>query len=64
MDKHTTHDPLVAFLYQLMRDYITPGKVEKVMQDQEEVEEYYVLSNGFLARYAEDIVDRLRKGRE
>ena len=66
MDNYKTYDPMVVFIYLLMRDYVTPGKVEKAIIDQElaEINGYCILSNGFLARYANDIVDRLRKEKE
>jgi hypothetical protein len=53
--------PLVSFLYTLMRDHLTPGEVEAILQ--EEVETYagkeVEYSNGWLANYAKDIAQRL-----
>ena len=54
-------DPIVSFMYILMRDHITPGAVEGILQN-------YVLiperdsqfCNGYLGNYAKDIVQRLR----
>lgn len=52
---------LVSFLYTLMRDHLTPGEVEAILQ--EEVEKYagkeMEYSNGWLANYAKDIARRL-----
>jgi hypothetical protein len=52
---------LVSFLYTLMRDHLTPGEVEAILQ--EEVEAYagkeVEYSNGWLANYAKDIAQRL-----
>lgn len=59
---HTTGDPLIAFLYELMRDHVPPGVVEKVVRNSElpSEDDTYVLSNVHLARYAEEIAIRLR----
>lgn len=55
-------DPLVSFLYTLMRDHMTPGEVEAILQ--EEVEKYagkeVEYSNGWLATYSKDLAQRLR----
>ena len=54
-------DPFVSFMYQLMRDHLAPGTVEKIVQDvisEGEVEVRY--TNGYLAKYAEDLVEELR----
>jgi len=54
-------DPLVSFLYTLMRDHMTPGEVEAILQEDvekcagKEVE----YSNGWLANYAKDLAKRL-----
>ena len=48
---------LVSFLYELMRDHVPPGVVEKLVQDSQMVEVKY--TNGWLARYAEDLANRL-----
>jgi hypothetical protein len=50
---------LVSFLYELMRDHLSPGKVEELTRaSQEPGVTYY--SNGWLAQYAEDIANRLK----
>lgn len=62
MDTHETHDSLVAFLYQLLRDYVTSGAVEEILEDQKyKLGSMYTLSNGFLAQYAKDVAMRLRR---
>lgn len=48
---------LTSFLYDLMRDYITPGVVEKIIQDSTSNEVEY--TNGWLALYASDLANRL-----
>ncbi len=58
------HHRLVSFLYELMRDKLPPGEVENVMINtmcgghDEEVR----FTNGWLAKYAMNIADRLLKG--
>lgn len=59
-----TRDPLVTFLYELMRNHVVPGTVERIVQeDQFHLEEKgeISLSNGYLAQYAKDVAERLRK---
>jgi hypothetical protein len=55
-----SRDPLVSFLYTLMRDHLTPGQVEEIMlrhmPKQGEVTEF---CNGHLACYAEDVAERI-----
>lgn len=55
-------DRLVAFLYDLLRDHLPAGEVEKLVRDAEVVspENIAVYTNGYLARYAKDLADRLR----
>lgn len=51
---------LVCFLYILLRDEVTPGRIETLMEQQkieDEVEHLY--TNGWLARYAENLANRL-----
>ena len=66
-----TTDPLVAFLYVLLRDHVQPADVEYVMKQVSlehgimlqlgdvETQEFQ-LSNGWLGCYAKDIAARLR----
>jgi hypothetical protein len=49
---------LVGFLYELMRDYVTPGQIEALVQNCTEPECQY--TNGWLARYAENLANKLR----
>lgn len=55
----TINGKLVSFLYELMRDYLTPGEIEKIVQDSED-EPTVVYTNGWLAKYAEDLANRLK----
>jgi hypothetical protein len=49
---------LVSFLYELMRDHVTPGVIEVIMQNS--IKESKVMyTNGWLAKYAEDLALRL-----
>lgn len=52
-------DPLVAFLYLLLRDKIVPGELEEIMK-QISSEDESKFSNGWLALYAKDIAKRLK----
>lgn len=55
-------DPLVSFLYVLLRDHVQPGIVEEILLKQVPIpEDTAQFSNGWLARYAQDIAERLRK---
>ena len=60
--RETSKDPLVDFLYHLMRDHLPVGTVEGIVST--EVEAYKgqtsVYTNGWLAQYAKDIADRLK----
>lgn len=49
-------DPLVRFLYLLMRDHVPSGVVEGIVQPESTVIQY---TNGHLARYAQDLAARL-----
>lgn len=53
-------DPLVSFLYDLMRDHVPPGIVEGLLDDHQDPIET-TFTNGWLARYAEDVAVRLRR---
>lgn len=63
MERRRTEDPLVAFLYLLLRDHLPAGRVEKVVMDVETMvpHEGFVLTNGFQAQYAEALAARLQK---
>lgn len=61
MNPHHTRDPLVTFLYVLLRDHVTAGAVEEVLESHvEKSKGVVVLSNGYVAAHAEDIAARLR----
>lgn len=61
--------PLVAFLYDLLRDHVSPGTVEEMVRVQFEPSatfregspDSYTFTNGWLAKYAQDIAARLTK---
>jgi hypothetical protein len=48
---------LVSFLYTLMRDHLPPGQVEAIVRDSTVPDVAY--TNGWLAKYAEDLAKRL-----
>ena len=51
---------LISFLYTLMRDEITPGKLEALVQVTEsEGDCKNLYTNGWLAKYAENLAARL-----
>ena len=57
-------DPLVSFLYILMRDHLTMGAVEGIVQKHVVLEgaddgDGSQFCNGHLAKYAQDVADRL-----
>ena len=59
---YASSSPLVSFLYILMRDYLTSGDVEEILL--KHVEETRgkaaTFSNGWVAKHAEDVAERLR----
>ena len=60
MNKHKTHSRLVVFLYLLMRDKLPVGAVEECVQEVEKSNNpEFVLSNGYLGKYAEDLAERI-----
>lgn len=59
----TSEDPLVAFLYDLMRDHIPPGKIEGILRNCLPAQ-LTSFSNGYLALYAQDVATRIRAGRQ
>lgn len=54
-------DPLVAFFYTLMRNHVTPGVIEEMMIDGLDEPREVQYSNGWLASYAIDLVNRFRR---
>jgi len=65
-DAFHTRSRLTTFLYQLMRDHVTPGVVEGIVSGDEKVDEddHFVLTNGHLGAYAQEIAWRLVGRRE
>lgn len=62
MDSYTVTDFEIAFMYVLLRDCLTAGRVEAIVEDLEKANsKSFILSNSYLAEYAENIVERLRK---
>lgn len=60
MNKHKTHSRLVTFLYLLMRDKLPAGTVAECVQETEKSENpEFILSNGHLGKYAEELADRI-----
>ena len=59
------NNPVASFIYQLCRDHLPLGTVEQIVRDIEKEEgAALVLTNGWLARYSEDIASRLEKNYE
>lgn len=56
-----THSNLVSFLYELMRDHLVPGAVAAIVERSQHSALHMSTSftNGWLARYAMDIAERL-----
>ena len=52
-------DPLVSFLYLLLRDHMTAGDVESMIIDCVGENADTAFCNGYLAKYAEDLAQRL-----
>ena len=63
-----THDPLVEFLYILMRDEVPCGIVEskasEAINSQKSSPDGVMFTNGWLAEYAKDLAERLRPKQE
>ncbi len=54
--------PLVAFLYVLMRDEITPGRVERLLRDHvENNSDIRAFCNPHLAQHAQELAERLQE---
>ena len=52
-------DPLVGFLYTLLRDHVTPGQVQELVMDSLIGEECHY-TNGYLAKYATHLAKQLK----
>ena len=61
-EAHKTTDPFVAFLYELTRDHVTPGVINKIISDQtcESMTEGWLLSDKEIATLAERWVQQLK----
>ena len=57
----TNRDRLAGFLYELMRDYVTPGKIEELVRNLPKPGEEVKYTNGWLASYCEDVAKRIIK---
>lgn len=57
-------DPIVEFLYLLMRDHLSTGVVEDLVLETEESHGPTLYTNGWLAKYAMYLVKRLRSEKE
>jgi hypothetical protein len=55
--EEVSDNPLVSFLYELMRDHVTPGVLEAIVLNSPAKKTK--LSNGYLAQYAKDLAYRL-----
>ena len=56
----TSSDPMVSLFYELMRDAVPPGELERIVVNVCIENTPVVFTNGYLARYAQDLADRLR----
>lgn len=56
--EEVTHDPLVSFLYDLIRDALPAGKIESLVRN---AVVPVTMTNGYIAAYAKDIAARLRE---
>ena len=56
-----THDPLVTFLYMLMRDYVKPGDIQTILfNDIIDQPKEMELSNGWIGKYAKYVASKLK----
>lgn len=62
-DPQHCNDPVALLLYLLLRDYVHPGGMEQIFLDLERPEGCVptLLTNKYLAGYAENLATRLRK---
>ena len=63
MKRLKSDDPLVGFLYILLRDHLPFGTVEGIVEDHVEPARGLVskYTNGYAAKHAMDLAARLRK---
>jgi len=55
----TNRDRLAAFLYDLTRDLVPPGKIEELIRQLPKQGEEVKYTNGWLASYCEDVARRI-----
>lgn len=60
MKTHKTNDRLVAVMYLLLRDDVTAGRLETIVEGVEGENVEWTLSNNFIAEYAEELANRIR----
>lgn len=54
-------DKVVMLMYYLLRDHITSSKLESIVDELEKMENEALFTNGWLAKYAENLASRLEK---
>lgn len=60
MNEVADNRKLVAFIYQLLRDHLPIGVVEETVREQERHgSATFVFTNGYTAKYAQEVADRL-----
>ena len=57
----STDNRLDIFLYLLLRDYLSAGEVEEIVQETEKIKHITEFCNGYLAEYAQQLAGRLGK---
>lgn len=55
----TDDRPLVEFIYGLIRDHLSAGQVEDLIRQLTAPQKTVVYTNGFIAKYAQDVANRL-----
>jgi len=53
------HSALVSFLYDLLRDHLTAGQMERLVRNAHQAGDPILFTNGWLALYAADVAERL-----
>ena len=56
----TSEDKVVSLLYELMRDHIPPGVMEKLVIETATAPKTVIFTNGWLAQYSKDLADKLK----
>lgn len=58
----TTNDPVVALLYELVRDHVSVGSFEQTLQETMKCPNgaNFTLTNGFLGEYVKESLERLQ----